>query len=117
MQKHFYLVTLGCHQISNLCCWIFPFDFLLMFWHEENSEKAKESKQEKKNQQRRGRQSREDIFQTLICSQNRIVGYILEKKKISGQRKRNTGKGKEAIEKEKTNDTEEKRSNIVLKER
>lgn len=44
-------------------------------------------------------------------------GIHTGKKKISGQRKRNTGKGKEAIEKEKTNDTEEERRNIVLKER
>lgn len=117
MQKHFYLVTLGCHQISNLCCWIFPFDFLLMFWHEENSEKAKESKQEKKKsiEKRQEKQRRHISDTNMQLEQN--SGIHTGKKKISGQRKRNTGKGKEAIEKEKTNDTEEERRNIVLKER
>jgi len=29
MQKHLHLVTVGCHQISNFCCQVFPFDHLL----------------------------------------------------------------------------------------
>jgi len=45
MQKLFYLVTLGFHQISNLCCWGFPFDLLLKFWHGEYSKKAKKMKE------------------------------------------------------------------------
>lgn len=113
MQKHFYLVTLGCHQISNLCCWIFPFDFLLMFWHEENSEKAKESKQEKKKSiEKRQEKQRRHISDTNMQLEQNSGIHTGKKKKSQDKEKETLERGKKQLRK-KRQMTQRKKGEIL----